>query len=102
MSHIREQISDAEKLLGHTSSLLTCLKESMHSKRTSPADFVTGISRSFDMNIIKFGVKEKEYGAQNKMPNICWAALGEMGTQIFRDVHCGCCTLYGTLSLWSE
>lgn len=40
---------------------------------------MTGISRSFDMNIIKFGVKEKEYGVQNKMPNICWAALGEMG-----------------------
>lgn len=99
VSHIRKQISDAEKLLGHTSSLLTCLKQSMQFKRINPADFVMGILRGFDTNIIKFGIKEKEHGAQNKMPNICWTALGEKGMQIFREVHCGCCTLIGPLEI---
>jgi hypothetical protein len=53
VSHIWKKILDAEKILGHPSSLLTYLKDSMDFERINLVEFVMGILRGFDMNIMR-------------------------------------------------
>jgi len=65
----------------------------MDSKGISSENFLMGILRGFEMNIIKLGVKEEYYVALY----IFWTILGEKATHMFRNVGYGCCTLYYTL-----
>eukprot|EP00249_Psilotum_nudum_P019282 c27179_g1_i1 orf=522-1688(+) len=75
----REQIADAEALLGITSTFLASVKDARRTGGVSPADFVAGIVQNFGSGMLG------DMNADTAMSNINWKALGSHACAVFSD-----------------
>lgn len=82
----REQVADAEALLGLTSTLVSCVK-SQHSEGLTPSDFVFCLIRNFGQSNRAISTQED---AQN---SICWKDIGVDVSHVFSKAP-GCCTMW--------
>lgn len=82
----REQIADAEALLGITNTLVTSVR-SHSSEGISPSDFITALLK-------KFG---QQGNHDDESVSLQWGDLGLSVSHIFRPVP-GCCTMLGPMN----
>ncbi|XP_073060281.1 non-structural maintenance of chromosomes element 4 homolog A-like [Primulina eburnea] len=89
VSKPREQVADAETLLGLTSSLVPQLRCILASGGVTPAEFLSCLIR-------EFGRRKSIKGIAGAEPIILWKNIGDLVSSIFMNGH-SCMTMIGPM-----